>query len=385
MKAVLLKGGRQLARGAVAFWAAFFLVALGSCRGEAARTVTAGADAAPDLPVAGPGDGARGGRRPWRSPAVRWCASGGAPIVGLPVVDAQGLSYVATSDGYLHAFERDGRYRWSYTVKGTPRGSVSLRPGDGAILLGTSARYIYAIHPSGTLHWAFRTVTPVWSGLFALNPGSVVFLGLDERLYAVSPTGRARYRVRAPGTPSLDPVVAPHDVVWVGLGDGVARFVAAYRLEKFPLPSSVEQIITVGDAAVARAGGRAYFIEEGAAPRDLGPAQFLVAGGDQWAIVDKEQLRFPGQARPPIALSRTPSAPPAWADGRLWVPFEDGTLLMTQLGERAGGASSVTVTVADQALMTPVLVQGEARALVATLGGEFCGVELESFAGSSRK
>src|SRR5690606_14887190 len=67
---------------------------------------------------------------------VMWCASGGAPIVGAPVVDESDRSYIATADGYLHAFERDGRFRWSYTVKGTPLGSVSIRPSDGAILMG---------------------------------------------------------------------------------------------------------------------------------------------------------------------------------------------------------------------------------------------------------
>src|SRR6478609_5234896 len=58
---------------------------------------------------------------------VLWCASGGAALVGEPVLDKHERVYAATSDGYLHAFERDGRFRFSYTVQGTPLGSVSLR------------------------------------------------------------------------------------------------------------------------------------------------------------------------------------------------------------------------------------------------------------------
>src|SRR5690606_10844033 len=99
---------------------------------------------------------------------VLWCASGGAALVGDPVLDQKERVYVATSDGYLHAFERDGRFRFSYTVDGTPQGSVSLRASDGVVLVGTTAGFIYAINQNGHLHWKHRTTTAVWSGLYGL-------------------------------------------------------------------------------------------------------------------------------------------------------------------------------------------------------------------------
>lgn len=320
-----------------------------------------------------------------RSPEVTWCSSGGAPMVGLPVLDAQGRAYVVTSDGYLHAFERDGRYRFSYTVAGTPLGSVSLRPSDGAILVGTTSRRVYAIHQSGSLTGSFHTVSPVWSGLFALNPSTVVFLGMDQRLYALSNTGAARYRVRAPGTPTTDPVVAQGDVVWVGLADGAARFTAAYRLEKFPLPSAVEQVVAIGADAVARAGGRAYRLHAAADPRDLGSTDYLAAGGGRWARVQGRRVAFLGKgAAPTVQLSAAPSAPPALATSRLWAPFQDGTLEIVGLG----GAEDEKrrITVADEPLSTPVLDAQGSRALVATRSGEFCAIELhDDAAGESAR
>lgn len=332
-----------------------------------------------------------------RDPEVAWCASGGAPVVGQPVFDAQERAYVATSDGYLHAFERDGRYRWSYTVKGTPLGSVSLRPHDGVILMGTTASLVYAISQSGTLYWRFSTMTPVWSGLLALNPETVVFLGLDERLYALANTGRARYRVRAPGTPMGGPVVASNDVVWVPLANGVARFRAAYQLEHFPLPSAAEQLLTLGKRAVARAGGRAYLLESGEPPRDLGEAQSL-AGDGRRVLVLSDSGNHQSLMVKEAQASRDTSAAvgqkaslsfelsdlndaPALAGERLWLPGKAGRLRIRQLGS---GKEQV-IRVGDSDLKAPLVSASGERAILADSLGRFCVIDLsrsEKFVGN---
>ncbi len=257
---------------------------------------------------------------------VLWCGSGGAAVVGDPVLDDQERVYVATSDGYLHAFERDGRYRFSYTVQGTPLGSVSLRTSDGVILMGTTAGLIYAINQSGSLHFKHSTPTSVWSGLYALSDHAVTFLGLDWRLYALRNSGAALYRVRAPSPPTTEPVVAPGNVVWVGMAGAVARFVAAFRLERLPLSASgaimspVEQIVTLGDLAVARASGQAYFIVSGQDPHPLGRADQLGSDGRRVALVengDHARVRLLGAAE-----SLNQPAPQSHDDLPLVVPQE---------------------------------------------------------------
>ena len=325
---------------------------------------------------------------------VLWCASGGAALVGEPALDKQERVYAATSDGYLHAFERDGRFRFSYTVQGTPLGSVSLRPSDGAILLGTTAGQIYAINQSGSLHFRHSTQAAVWSGLYALNAQSVVFLGLDWRLYALSNRGRALYRVRAPSVPTTEPVVADHDVVWVGLDGAVARFVSAYRLERIPLsgtesPGPVEQVVTLRDAAVARASAHAYWIVSGQPTVELGLAAQLGSDGTRLAIAESERLRLLEYPKTAETQKNVPSLPREVASHELSRGELSGALSV--FGQRtfvpmSSGAASVygpdglecEESITDAPLRQPVVGESGKFFVVADYSGKFCAVELHS-------
>lgn len=331
---------------------------------------------------------------------VLWCASGGAALVGEPVLDDLERVYVATSDGYLHAFERDGRFRFSYTVEGTPLGSVSLRPGDGAILLGTSAGQIYAINQNGSLHFRHRTPTAVWSGLYALNERSVTFLGLDWRLYALGNSGQALYRVRAPSAPTTEPVVGARDVVWVGLDGAVARFVAAYRLERIPLENAgkslgpVEQIVTLGSGAVARASSHAYWMTSGRVALDLGAAEQMGSDGDLLAMVASQRLRVLAFDEPTTVRSQLESAGPveigaqslddvaisgalAVRGSHIVAPRSDGKVSVHDVeGDVCKGE------VADAPLRQPVLGRSGKYFVVADYSGQFCAVELRAAVGS---
>lgn len=316
-----------------------------------------------------------------------WCVSGGAPLVGLPVLDEKERVYAATSDGYLHAFQRDGRFRWSYTVKGTPMGSVSLRASDGVILMGTTARMVYAINQSGQRHWSFQTLSPVWSGLFALESQAVVFLGQDRRLYALANgTGGALYRVRAPGEPMGGPIVGKKDVVWLALTDGVARFQSALRLERFPLDGPVEQLVAWGDRAVAISGGSAYLIASDTLPRQIGAARYVQSDGHQLVLVDQQgglrllnstdssHLSVPTLEDPAIAALSKLSAPPALVNEELWVPQEDGKLTIIQLSRR----TQRSIQISPRPLASPVVGVSGRRGLVADSDGTFCALDLTS-------
>lgn len=318
--------------------------------------------------------------KPGEAPAfVKWCASGGAPIVGAPVVDLKERAYVATSDGYVHAFERDGRFRWSYTVSGTPLGSVSLRPSDGAILMGTTAQFIYAINQNGSLRFRYPTLTPVWSGLHALNAETVVFLGHDERVYAISNQGLRKYRVRAPSAPMGEPVVAPHDVVWLPLVDGLARFEAAFKLDRFPLPAPVEKAVALGNSAVVRAGGQGFHVAKDGATRDLGPVRLLSGDGARVLIVDPEgglalldDKLESSKLTVPAELVKRLSAAPTLAGDRLWLPLSDGRVVVTDFEYK----EPIEVVLKTRSLVSPVVGVSGKWALVPSRGGEFCAVEI---------
>lgn len=316
-----------------------------------------------------------------KSPAfVKWCASGGAPIVGAPVVDQAERTYVATSDGYLHAFERDGRFRWSYTVKGTPLGSVSLRPSDGAILIGTTGQFIYAINQDGSLRFRYPTLAPVWSGLHALNSQTVVFLGHDERIYAISNEGLRKYRVRAPSAPMGEPVVGLNDVVWLPLVDGVARFEAAFKLDRIPLSAPVEQAVALGHGVVARAGGHAFSLTSDGKTQTLGRARFLSGDGERILLVRPDGslslTTSSGKNVPlgvPSQLVAQLSAAPTLAGERLWLPLTDGRVVVTDFAYE----DPIEVVLESAALSTPVVGRTGKWALIPSRGGQFCAVEID--------
>jgi len=217
-----------------------------------------------------------------------FCVHGGAPLVGAPLVDRQGRLYLVTRDGYLHAYEEDGRYRFSYTVAGIPVGSPSLRESDGAVLLGTTARAVYGIGSQGQLFFRAHTVTPVWSGLHAQNKSSVVYLGLTRFLYALSNHGAALYRVAVPGQPVGEPVVGPDGTVWVPLDSGLARFEQAFSVKRWALPGPAEELALGGHGPLVLSGGTLYAFDASGTALEVGEAEALLGDGRSVLALDAE-------------------------------------------------------------------------------------------------
>lgn len=312
-----------------------------------------------------------------------WCRHGGAPAVGDPLLDETGRLYSLTSDGYLHAFEADGRYRFSYTVSGTPLGSPSLRPGDGAILLGTTRRFIYAITQAGSLYFRGHTVSPVWSGLYPLDRQSVVYVGLDRHLYALSNQGGPLYRVAIPGHPVGEPAIGPDGLVWLPLDSGVARFERAYRVDRTPTPSPVERVVPLGRGAVALVAEEAWYLDQRGRPSSLGPAAWLAGGDDEVLLLAPNgaaQLVLRGGEVVPLELAwgelspQELSAEPGLSRDHLALPLGDGRLVVLPRRARRFGPGR-SLAIADVALTRPTIV-GSVAAL-GTSSGQVCVVSLE--------
>jgi hypothetical protein len=247
---------------------------------------------------------------------------------------------------------------------------------------------VYAINQTGTLRWSFRTLTPVWSGLFALNADTVVFLGHDTRLYALGNNGTARYRVRAPGDPMGGPVIAEDNVVWVPLADGIAKFEAAFRLKKFGPKKVMEQIVVLGDGIVARGGGEAYFVSAEGQVQSLGEASELAGNGREVLLLDDEDrgrmVDRSLKARDLPELLPDPSfeisAPPTLSGQDIWIPTATGSLVVFDRKTKR----TRQVIVADGALSSPVVGSSGSWALVPQRGGEFCAVDLSEASSGSR-
>lgn len=285
--------------------------------------------------------------------------------MGDPLIDGESRVYLLTVDGYLHAFEADGRYRFSYTVSGTPLGSPSLRRSDGAILLGTTSRLVYAINQRGGLAMKATTVVPVWSGLYPLDDQSVTYLGLDRRVYALSNFGGALYRVRLPGPPTGEPVIGDDGLVWVPIDRGLARLHRALSLRLVALPQAVDEVLALGRGALVLAGSRAYWVDGAEEVHDLGPSVALLRGERQAARLSPEgklslidvrgverSLPLAGSTRG--LLARGVSGPGVLGGDSAYVALREGGVLRIDLQhpERAPerlevGTDSVTRLVAQ--------------------------------------
>lgn len=297
---------------------------------------------------------------------------------GEPLVDGAGRVYVTTTDGYLHSFEPDGRYRWSYTVSGAVMGKPVIRPSDGALLVGTSDRWLYAVMDTGLLGFAYPTLVPVMSSLVSGPDGSILFGGGDGYLYAFSPGGTARWRAPLGGILTGDPWLGPGGSVWVASGRELLRLDKAWRAHRSVLPAeAVSSPVGLGDGVAVIAGdeliafdreGRGRFSKRGVAfAASSGSGVLSVSPEGRVEIVDAS-----GRSVFLRALRSAPSAAPLGFGGVIYVPLMNGFL--AAIGR---GAEAVELLpVGDGALGRPVLDAARRQLLVPVSGARICAVAL---------
>lgn len=125
---------------------------------------------------------------PVEAARVRWRFRSASPVTGPPGVSADGLVYVASVEGYVHALGADGSYRWSYGVRGVPLGPPAV-DAAGRVYVATSEGRLYALSAAGQLDWIASVRrprgAPVWSG------GSVYLVAGDRQLYGIPGLGGA--------------------------------------------------------------------------------------------------------------------------------------------------------------------------------------------------
>ena len=335
--------------------------------------------AAPAIASAGLGEAKVDTLRGPLAPGLRgFCMHGGAPLVGRPLVDTLGRLYLVTQDGYLHAYEADGRFRFSFTVTGTPLGSPSLRASDNAVLLGTTARAVYGIAADGQLSFKAHTVTPVWSGLHARDAASVVYVGLDRYLYALSNHGAALYRVALPGQPVGEPVVAHNGLVWVPLDTGLARMEQARSVRRFPTPAPVDELALSARGPFVLTAGSLWSFQPSGSATDHGRAGTLLADGTSVLALDGRGggLWFPGgdPARA-VALgpyeALEPSGEGGLLHGRALLPLDTGEVALLDVTNPAA-TSLRRSPILSESLALAAFTPGGARILVTSRSGRAC-------------
>ncbi len=309
---------------------------------------------------------------------ARWCVGAGAPMRGEPLVDREGRVYATTTDGYLHSFEPDGRFRWSYTVSGAVMGVPVIRASDGAVLVGTSDRWMYAVMDTGLLGFAYPTLVPVMSGLVGGPDGAVLFGGGDGYLYAFSPGGNARWRAPLGGILTGDPLVGAGGTVWVTAGRQLLRLDKAWRAHRSTLPSdAVSSPVRFGEGVAVVAGDELIaFDREGRGRFSKPNVAYAAPSGTGLVSVSPsgrvELLDASGKSTLLGNLGAEPSEAPVSAAEGVIVPLMNGSLALIGRKSQAVGFTFV----GEGALGRPVVDAARRQLVVRVAGGQICAVEL---------
>ena len=183
-----------------------------------------------------------------------------------------GVIYIASQDGYLHAVNTDGSNRWQYNIMQALGLLSAASPSideDGTIYVGSGDGYIYAINPDGTLRWQFHTGMQFHSEV-AIDTEGRILLGAanwsgENYLYAISSDGILLWQSPArllygelPRIPS--PTVGSDGTIYIMTYDKLTAFnqdgIVEWRSEKYFHGSSSPTISEDGKIFTSnRSGG----------------------------------------------------------------------------------------------------------------------------------
>lgn len=129
-------------------------------------------------------------------------------MAGVQPVVAEGVVYLGTLHGRLHAIDADtGADRWVFQAGGAILHAAAVA--DGLVFFGAADRKLYALNTAdGRLAWTVATDAAIWNAPLC-HAGVVLIGSRDRRLYAVqADTGRVLWTAQTGGpllaSPALD-------------------------------------------------------------------------------------------------------------------------------------------------------------------------------------
>jgi|GEM_PF-806313 len=152
------------------------------------------------------------------------------PVESSPAIGPDGTIYVACTSGRLQAYRSDGAIKFTYPSLASPAvGAIKSSPAianDGTIYFGSDDGYLYALYPNGTLKWKYLTTDtmgkPVGSVRCspAIGPDGRIYFGTTGGyFFCVYSTGSFAWR-SIPGPVYLSPAVADDGTVYFCTVDG---------------------------------------------------------------------------------------------------------------------------------------------------------------------
>jgi outer membrane protein assembly factor BamB len=138
------------------------------------------------------------------APSVKWSYETAEKIMSTPSLAPNGVIYLGSNDGYLHAVNPDGSPRWKCETGATHSSAPAIAP-DGTIYI-CGGNNLYAIDASGAVKWFYAAGDLATSSPAIATDGTVYFGSNDSNLYAVNPDGSLKWSYAAQddvSTPAL--------------------------------------------------------------------------------------------------------------------------------------------------------------------------------------
>jgi outer membrane protein assembly factor BamB len=159
------------------------------------------------------------GRAPAATPVVAWATDVGGPVEAQVTTSPdERVLYVASLAGTLSALGRsDGAVLWSLPL-GDRAYATPCVADDGTIYVGSDAKKLFAVAPSGKVKWTLETEGDADSAPVATADGSVIVAG-GRMVYGVNPFGQVRWRFAAKRKVFSSPAIAPGGRVIFGAQD----------------------------------------------------------------------------------------------------------------------------------------------------------------------
>ncbi|MCK5260723.1 MAG: PQQ-binding-like beta-propeller repeat protein [Thermoplasmatales archaeon] len=136
-----------------------------------------------------------------------------------PAINEDGIIYVGSWDDYLHAINPNGTRKWKFCVHDNIASSPAIAE-DGTIYFGTMGNKVYAVNPDGTEKWHYDTGSWITSDPAIGNDGTIYIGSTDDYLYALYPNGTLRWRFKTGMYVKGPPSIAEDETIYIGSWDG---------------------------------------------------------------------------------------------------------------------------------------------------------------------
>lgn len=320
------------------------------------------------------------------APRVAWRFRTAAPTSGAPAVTEEGAVYLTSVDGYVHALDPGGVFRWSRGLAGIPIGAPAVDRA-GHVYVATSARRIYAVRPDGHLKWMRPTPARVATALAWAPAGFLYYAGRDRQVHALASWGGPLWHRRLDHPVTVAPAIADG---WLLVGTDEPQlwtFRGASARSQLGLSGELTQpVLSNRDHWFVVAGGQLVAFEKGEQVAWRRQARHAALSADgRWLLAeaDRELVWLDpstGDELHRSGLPGDPSGAPALNDAGVgMVPMVSGDLVIA----RPGAATPARVSVAASPLWRPIWNERTQSVAVAAGSGAVGGIGLAEWSAAA--